>query len=203
MRVFVRRGFTLLELVVASALVAVMGMAVVALAGRGLTVWQRTDAQLQQTLQMEKALQQLAGDLRNAVAISDQAFVGDTAGLVFFRDEEAGRLVRLNYRLEESGGERILLREEQSYPAAENKAGETKTALDRVRVFSLEYASLEERDGQKALIWVPAWSASQQTTAVPELVRITVGCNDPKGGVLSLTREVWIPHGTLTASPHE
>lgn len=197
------KGLTLLELTVTAAMAAIMVAAVVVLVGRGLTAWTRADARLQQLFQMQKALAQVEQDLRQSVALAEPLFVGESSRLVFFRSEGPTQLVQLEYRLEEESAGKTLLRERREFPLSEEEEPESRRSLERVRAFSLEYAALQESGGEPELDWLPAWSVSEQSSAVPELVRITVECDDPKGGRLSLNREVWVPHGTLAVPTGE
>lgn len=193
----VRGGFTLLELVVAAALTALMSAAVVALVGRGLTAWQRADARLQQMFRAQKAFQQLAEDLRAAVPVTGRPFLGEESRLGFLRAESAHQLSRVGYRLEEGAGGKILIRERDLYPEKEGRDPETRVLLDRVRRMVLAYPVLEEDGGQKQLAWQPAWHKPKGPESVPELVRVTMELDDSRGGKLSWTGEVWVPQGSL------
>ena len=195
----VRGGFTLIELVVAAALTALMSTAVVALVGRGLTAWQRADIRLQQMFRAQKAFQQLAEDLRAAVPVAGQPFLGEESRLAFLRAESEHQLARIGYRVEETTGEKILIRERELYPKREGQDPETRVLLDHVRRVALAYPVLEEDGGQKRLAWQPAWTEPKGSEVVPELVRVTMELDDSKGGKLSWTGEVWVPQGSLGA----
>lgn len=203
MRSFVRRGFTLIELTVAAALVAIMGSAVVALVGRGLTAGQRADGRLHQLFRAEKAFQQMAEDLRGALPVAEEPFLGEEGRMGFVRAESPQQLAQIGYRLEPGEAGRVLIRDRESYPSSEEQAPDSKVVLDHLRLFSLAYPALEEAGGQKQIAWQPVWTDSDESENVPEMVRVTVEIDDPKGGTVSLTREVRIPHGALAVPPRE
>lgn len=110
-----KRGFSLLELLVVVMILAVAIAAIGACLGAGIRVWDvarefggaETDALL--------AMDEMTRDLRNAVALADVPFVGETrsvafGGLVWRGDPPQARFGQIRYHYRP--GERQLIREQ-------------------------------------------------------------------------------------------
>lgn len=176
---------------------AIMVSAVVVLVGRGLTAWQRADGRLQELFRAEKAFQRLAEDLRNSVAVADSPFLGEGGELGFVRVESAQQLALIGYRVEERAGTKLLIRERREYPPSEDRPPEVSVLLDPLRAFSLAYPVLREGEAPRELEWQSNWPNAEGSKNVPEMVRVRVEFDDPKGGARSWTRVVWVPQGSL------
>ncbi len=194
-------GFTLLELVLAAGMVALVSTAAVVFLGRGLTAWQRGDGRLQQLFEVEKGLEGLGEDLRNSLSLASRPFDGTASALGFARAEDATDLEWVSYQLAGGAGGQTLIRERASFPEEAGEVPQRKSVLHGLVGFSVEYGALEEAGGQRTLQWVGSWSGSGQPAQVPRLIRVMVRVDDPKGGIHSVTREFWIPHGVLASPP--
>ncbi len=199
-----RQGFTLLELMVAAALSVILVVAVAALLGRGLTVWRRTDVELQQLFLVEKGLNMLGRELRNGVALADQAFEGTETGVTFTTAEEPTRLSLVRYTLVSQGGRQALVRQWEPFPNPEAVV-QTKTLIPQVKSFSLTYGILEKVEGQEQFRWSTDWQKSPNPPQqLPELLRVQCEIeNPPYGRPLRVIREFRIPHGVLRSSSVE
>ncbi len=197
-------GFTLLELTVAVALSGLLLTAVVVLAGRGITAWQRADGMLQQMFRVEKGLNQMGEDLRNAEALAERPFQGGRDRLSFALSEGSGRLSEVTYRLEQGRGGQSLIREKRNLPIQEGEPVEAKAVLDGVASFSIGYGALQESGGRRGLRWRGKWDSSAgDLSVIPKLIRVDLQSRDSRGGLTSATRYLWVPQGVLRAESQE
>ena len=189
-------GFTLLELTVAAALLVVLGGAVTILFGRGLTAWQRADGRLEQIFVIEKGLERFGRELRNAIVIADLPWAASKDAVTFSTAESPTEIGIVSYRVVASTtGTPELIREWQAYPKDQETV--KTTIASNVSNFSLEYASIDEKDGQKRIAWLSTWDMSKQLNHTPKLVRIRMETTDPKGRAYGMTRQLWIPSGVF------
>ena len=193
-------GFTLLELTVAVALSGMILASVVVLVGRGMTAWQRADGMLQQMFRTEKGLNQMGEELRNAEALAERPFEGGMDRLSFALSEGSDRLSEVTYRLEPGRDGQSLIREKRNLPAQEGDPVEVKMVLDGVTSFSIGYGTLQESEGHRGFQWSGKWDSSAEgLSVVPKLIRVDLQSRDPRGGLTSATRHLWVPQGVLRA----
>jgi len=198
-----QKGFTLLELVVAAALSGILLITVAVLLGRGFTVWQRTDARLQQLFLTEKGLDMLGQELRNGVVLADLPFEGLPEQLFFTSVSDPTHLLQLRYKIESVHGTETLVRESQPYPAAESPL-QVKPIIPRVKVFSLKYGVLQEANGQQSVRWLDTWKpTSAQMLQLPKLLQVRIETADSQGKIDSVIREFRIPQGVLGSASVE
>ena len=191
------KGFTLVELLVAAALGVLVLAAAVTLVGRGLTVWQRTDARLQQLFLVEKGLDMLGRELRNGVALADLPFEGSSEGLSFASGIDDSHLSQIRYTLEPAGSFRALVRETQPFPAGDQPPVR-KALIPGIRSFSLQYATLKEPSpGEKSFSWSDTWTAGALGTRMPKLLQLRMETVDARGAARSIVREYRVPHGAF------
>lgn len=197
-------GFTLLELTVAVALTGILLAAVVALAGRGMTAWQRADGMLQQMFRTEKGLNQMGEELRNAEALAENPFEGRSNRLTFALSEELDRLSEVTYRLEPGRGGPSLVREKRGLPIREGEPVELKRVVPGVTSFSIGYGALRGSQEHRELQWRENWDSSVEGfSGVPKLIRVDLQSRDPRGGLTSATRYFWVPDGVFSAESQE
>lgn len=196
------RGFTLLELVVASALTVLLGGAAAVLAIRGLTAARREEAALGQMFLLEKAAERLGRDLRNAVPAADGRFEGMRQELSFVLSEGPVSLASVRYRLVPSKSGISLIREWRPFPA-EGPEPQAATLLTRVVNFSVLYGIIQPVDSRRLLKWSEVWSVPvPEPAALPGVVQVRLESEDSQGRPYSVTREFLIPQGVLR-SPRE
>ncbi len=194
------QGFTLLELMIASALIAVVGLAVVTVFGRGFTAWRRSDARLQELFAVEKGFRTLGKELRNAVVLADGPFEGSKGEMKFFVSEDPVHLARVRYRVLPEG---TLVRESQPFPSGKDAPFQPKNLISKVAAFSIEYGFPKKTDDGRTLIaWQEAWAVTQQAQ-LPTIVRVHIAAEDSQGKISIYNREFWIPHEGLQSIPIE
>ena len=198
-----RAGFTLLELVVAAALAALMLSASATLLVRGLTASERMQGRLQALFALEKATETLGHELRNAVALEDLRFTGDKKDLDFATQEGPTRLTKVHYRLAAGDSSQGLIRESQPFPS-DDRSLQSKTLATRVVNFAVVYGMIKEVDGKLSVQWVETWNEKPpQPAALPKIVKVELQVLDSKGRPCSVTREFLIPQGVLRTLPDE
>ncbi len=186
------KGFTLLELVVATSLAVVIGVAAVLVLGRGLTAWQRADGRLQIFFVVERGLNRMAEELRNAVVLADSPFVGEAGQMVFLKSEGATGLRQVRYALQGVGEDSVLIREGLAFPETEEEEVVTQRLVGRVSRFSMTYAYQGEAPGE--LLYLDTW---QPDDALPKFLRVRLAAEDAEGRAHDVTRDFWLPHGVL------
>jgi hypothetical protein len=165
---------------------------VVLVLGRGLTAWQRADGRLQIFFVVERELNQMEEELRNAMALADSPFRGGAEEVVFVRAEGATELWRVRYALQASGERSALVREESAFPETGEESVVTQRVVDRVSQFSMAYGYRGEIPGQT--VYLNTW---QLDHALPKLLRVKLTAEDAEGRTYDVTRVFLIPHGVL------
>ena len=195
------KGFTLLELVIASALAVVMAAAGATVLVRGLGASRRAEAGLDQLLQLERTAERLGSELRNAVPLADLRFTGSSREISFISASGPKELARIRYRLAPAaaGGEALVREEQPVIPGA--PPPRTATLIKQVVIFSLVYGIIQKVGGRPSLTWVERWdNPSTEPASLPELVRVQLETQDLRGRPYSITREILIPQGVLKES---
>ena len=199
-----RRGFTLLELLVAAALAAVVASAVAVLFGRGLAAWQQANGRLERLFGIQKGLNRLGEELRNSVFLesADPPFTGEKNRIQFYLAQAPDRLVKVTYALSREKGTSAWIREQQKYPSSSEEAEPSKRIVMPVSDFSLQYGYLKQEEGAPTLRWEESWDVSQQKQ-LPRLVQVRVETKDRRLGIRTVRRVWWIPQGVLGSTPGE
>ena len=186
-------AFTLLELILAVAIGVSVFIPAAALGVRGLSVWQRADGHLQQLFRIEKNLDILGEDLRNAVAQPDLPFKWSPEGLVFCTAADPSHLLQLRYRLESlQDGTKALIRESRPFPSRERESFLTKILLPKMRSFSVQFAVRTQ--GQPTAGWLDSWNVPDQ---IPIFVQVRMEVEDSYGRVEAVLKEYRIPSGVF------
>lgn len=194
-----REGFSLLELVVATTLLVILGGAVSVLLVRGLGVWQRSDASLRQLFLMEKGLADFSEELRNAIVLMEKPFEGLKEEMSFTLVEDSTRLSQVRYHLLAQGQTKALVREEQSYPPSDAQPI-TITLIPNVTSFSIAYASVQQVGGQKVVQWLDEWPVAPEAPKLPQLIEVKIEAQDNRGKSYTRSQWVWVPQGSLEVS---
>ena len=199
-----RAGFTLLELAIAAGLAALMLTASTVLLVRGLVAAQSMEGRLKTTFALEKSMEGLGRELRNAVALNDPRFSGKADDLSFSVADGPTRLTQIRYKFVPSDSAGSLVRDVQVFPLSSDEPVQSKTLVKQVVHFSLVYAMIKEEGGKSSLQWVPTWEDKPpQQAGLPKLVKVQLIALDSRGRPCSVTREFLIPHGVLRNPPDE
>lgn len=199
-----RKGFTLLELVIAAGLTAIMATAVVVVLGRGLTAWKTTDSRLQKIFELKKSISLFEKDLRNAAAFDPIPFEGKAGEWIFTSAQASDRLSAIGYRLAPApdGGsvlERtVQLLDQEPQPVA------VKQLLSGVKEARVQYAAFRGEQEKKNLEWIDAWDSAVQNKQIPRGIRLAwVVSQGSSGPDISFSEEIWIPQGAWGVIPNE
>ena len=197
------RGFTLLELVIASGLAVLLGGTAAALAMRGLTAARREEAALQQMFLLERTAERMGRELRNAVPAAGGRFEGAGREISFVLSEGPVSLASVRYHLVLSERGQSLIREWRPFPSENDQEPQAATLLTRVVNFSVLYGIIQQVDSRRLLKWSEVWSVpAPEPGVLPELVQVRLESEDSQGKPHSVTREFLIPQGEL-GSPRE
>jgi prepilin-type N-terminal cleavage/methylation domain-containing protein len=172
-----RLGFTLLELLVAVALAAIVGGAVLAAFSGGLRVWERSDTYGRSEQMALFVMARMGRDIANAVAVGDDTFDGDRGqfSLLTQREVYAGPipapLEAVTYLPPPDGGGGVLRRAE-AWPRGRGGVQEELMGEAGLRV-AFAYATgmtMGEPSG-----WLDQWRSE---TNLPHAVRIVLVTED-------------------------
>ncbi|MEZ0230906.1 MAG: type II secretion system protein J, partial [Planctomycetota bacterium] len=90
-----RRGFTLLELLVATSVLVVLGSALVVILRGGITTWRRGEARRESFEVAQAILAQLSDDLMNATVDPETSLGAQNAEIVFLGDADEDDRARM------------------------------------------------------------------------------------------------------------
>jgi prepilin-type N-terminal cleavage/methylation domain-containing protein len=194
-------GFTLLEVLVSTAIFAVVALAVYSAFAGGVGAWRRAQefSAAYQTARL--VLDDMAGELKNAVTISGSDFVGESRSLSFLTVLQsplgAGRpadprITRVTYEAQRDRAtatyalSRLEVSDVEGAPQ-----GEAELVVNPISTVEFQYTSKDETG--RLVPWRDAWQVSD---AVPLGVKITLVVGDTR-----FTKLVFIPHGFQEPQP--
>lgn len=190
------RGFTLVELLVVTAILALVALAVVSTFGAGLKVYSRVRGYSVAQSDVLLFLEKLETDLRNTFKFSTIDFTGDGkkvsfAGLAGGFDAMPRQglfLAKVSYCFNNKTG--FLVREQRIYPGTslETKAGNGNSRpLARIENIILSYCYFDPNTRKHN--WRDSWAAGN---GIPSAVKIKVIFKDIDKDA-ELSRTVFVP----------
>jgi prepilin-type N-terminal cleavage/methylation domain-containing protein len=161
-----RRGFTLIEIIVAATICSIVAIGLGAALVSGLRLWNRIQSPGKYQLHVVVALEQLARQLRQSVNVSARPFNGRQNG-VSFVSVTGDSLIEYAYEYRPTEG--ALVVEKRSFSGKEDNpsAAEPEYVLRGVDALAIRYLSPEDKDG--AGEWADQWDKPGR---VPLAVRI-------------------------------
>ena len=182
------RAFTLVELLIVSALLAIISMAVYAVFNSGVKIWQRIgDLTWEEDLNI--LLDKLQSDLRNSFDFQGIDFTGEKDKLAFATIVDSARLKKktvgqVAYFFDTYSG--TLSREERDYAHIFGEdRGRVSVVSTNIRFLRFQYRYYDEE--MKRYIWNDQWA----TEGLPGAVRVELEFDD--GDAARITRTVDIP----------
>lgn len=213
----VRRGFTLLELVVALAMAAILAVSLYTSLHVALKAKERTEAALEPSRTAEMAMEFLRGDFQNALpptgllagtfeGTSQSENPGDSGDDVNFYSTADGpqhvdgngeiKNIELTVTVEPGSTDQVLVRR-----VTRNLLSQVQTNPDeevicrKVAGFSVRYFTGSD--------WVDTWDSTQEDNTLPVAVEVTLDLQQPDtpGGIYRTVRVFPLPCSTAASDP--
>lgn len=201
-------SFTLIELLIALSIFAVVAVTLYSAFFAGVSVWKRSGDTSGSYQDISAVFDDIARDLKNAVYFSKDeesgyAFMGAPGKIAFMTLEErvgarmkpCREIARLSYYFDDTADEFIKKRADISLGFDIVKA-EKDVLLRGVEDFRFEYCYYSG-DEDEPYIWQDEWS--DEDARIPRGIRITAVMNGVKrgDGASRITRVIFIPTGVL------
>jgi len=199
----VRRGFTLVELLVTSFILGVISVGIIASFASGLKVYEKVQNYMGSRADVLLALERIERDLRNIVNSSVVEFIGENELISFASVTDDGSLGRVLYYVK--GARDMFTREEQGYKlATEMKLRKGKGKVKKlvsVRDIDFTYYYYDKEDEEYK--WVEVWDPEEngdegeeisEDERVPLGVRLEMTFIEGRERI-TLTRTVLVPVG--------
>ena len=173
-------GFTLLELLVAAAIVAVLAIAIVSAFAGGIRVWEEAQARSRDQVAVALALEVFQRDVRNGLHLRAVPLTGDANGLQWPALVQVGatgtpeRLGMIQYSHDLS--RQAFVRKVWAYPDREPGERDAESLISSVEEADFSYYDEGHGQGQ-ANDWVAAWAGG---TNWPGGVRIVLRMRNGK-----------------------
>lgn len=181
-----QRGLTLIELLVALGIMALLSTALVVALRQGVMTWRRLQQVSAGAQALREALTQLDRDAAHAVLL---AGANDTPPVLTatalelvtaaYPSEAMPQLTRVWWRVEpQADGTQTLTRLTAPYPALPtHDDGRVSVQLDGLRTCEFAYAAYDRVT--QHVIWEPAWTLGTEPDGVlPQLTRVTIAPAD-------------------------
>lgn len=204
-----KRGFTLIELIVSITIFALAGTAVLAVLTNGITAWRRGNKDRTYLRKIRLVTESMARDLRNTFKFSGIAFEGEEDSVIFpvlissepdsnpGEDEtghetghEVGRVVYFYDKKR-----KVMCKEEKTFSEVyqqEGEVGKGKVLFEHLRKLEFSYCYLDNATGDYK--WKDDWKKEEQDS-IPVGVK-TKMIFEKKIGLEDFERTIFIPIGT-------
>ena len=178
-RLFAKEGFTLIEILVATSILGVIGLTILTTFGSGLHVYERVQAFGGSQAEVLLALEEMERDIKNVFPMSTVAFEGDSHRIAFPAVIETLKIIdgkesvvpsvgRISYYIDEAiymdDVEKSLMRVQQNYSLAvaggDAQEGQGET-LALIEDLAFEYYYYDEE--AKTYGWQNSWSGEEET----------------------------------------
>lgn len=208
-----RRGFTLMELLIALSIFAVIAVCLYSVFSGGLRVYRKQEKVFKYSHNVNLALDKMAGELRNAINYSMPAqpagqleearklkFTGDDKNLSFMT-AKGSNIIKVDYFYVSTRDRRGVLKKRISYQkeAFNEEKHPEMVMIEGLDNLSFEYA-YRGADSEAPPEWQTQWGkeAREEKSKIPAGVRITLEFKDPEEKRPEILRKtVFIPTGTL------
>ena len=184
-------GFTLVELVISSAIIALVAITVYAVLAGGIKVWKKAALIQNKGFALRLTVEKMSSELRNTFKFSTIPFEGTEESIAFSAliDNQVGRI---SYFLNEDN---ILCRQAQAYPEVFKKGenGRRDLLIPEITELKFSYCYLDNASGEYK--WKDKWVKEEQDT-IPQAVKIELKFKNKTGQGEKFTKTVFIPIGT-------
>lgn len=200
-----KKGFTLVEVLITSVIIAIMSLAIYSVFANGVTIWRRGTESKTYERRLRINLEKMTGELRNTFKFSSIPFEGEEDSIKF------PALISMAYNTEEeqivyqSVGRIIYFydkSEEALYKRTEDYAGvfnekeddEDEGALLISNVSELEFSFCYLDNATGNYKWKDDWKKEEQET-IPQAVKINMVL-ERAGREREIEKIIFIPMGT-------
>lgn len=212
-----KKSFTLIELLLAITIFAVIASVIYSSFRLGTLSWRRIESDLSKYQRIRYALNSMSNDLANAFAHKEIQFLGEEkriefAGLIktpntnvenigkisyFFLSDaegETGRLMRQSLLYWQVKAEELA--EEVEEPLEIAEADEGDELLSNVLDFSLGYCYNISEDEGLSLDWQPDWTPEDVIPAGVK-IKLVLKDEDSPGGEMIFAKRIFVPSGEI------
>lgn len=192
-----KKSLTLIEVLITTAILSLVGFAVYSTFANGLRIWKRARIIKEETRSVVLSLEKIVLDLRNALNFSQIPFEGDSSFISFAarvktEDKEKTVLGQIIYAIDL--GKNRLYKEERTYSEfLEDKETNRKTALSGVKKVKFSFCYLDNATGDYR--WKDDWKKEEQDS-LPWAVKLDLVLERENKKDLKLSRIIIIPVGT-------
>lgn len=195
------KAFTLVELLIAATIMAMIGLAILSTFAGGLKIYRRIQSYQDTQQDALISLEKMERDLRNALNFSKINFAGDAkkisfAGLIKIVDSDGNQntaLGKISYYFD--GVKDVLIKEEQDYPKAVSEKGQRRgnrkelASIDEIK-FSYFYFNSETNKCE----WKESWGLDErlEEKKLPLGVKVELMLKS-NGKDVKLDRTVFLP----------
>jgi len=201
-------GFTLIELMVAVSIFAIIVVVIYSTFGTGVSVWRKTEKMQNLYQDIRLALDKIALDLENAVLYSEKEefsnFEGEKNRISFYSLVDIFQIIpahpelrKITYSLDEST--HILQRLEQTFPESMqgSRVQEAEGIVAQVDNLNFSYCYIDE-GAAPSYKWKDTWDSKQ---GIPQGVKIELEIDTEEK--LVFVKHVFIPSGEKVREEEE
>lgn len=202
-----KKAFTLIELLIAISIFAVVAVALYSTFFAGISIWRRSSAGGDIYQEVKFTLDDITKDLRNIVYCTKDeesmyAFSGGAQEITFFtleapfvrEGEPRKELVKVVYKYDQEKDELIRMRAEKSTGFDVEKS-EREALLKNMKELKFEY-SYFSGDEDEPYLWQEEWEDDE--ARIPRGVRLTFRVKTEKEAEpLEFTKTIFVPIGVL------
>ena len=189
-KVLSKRGFTLIELVLVTAILTVIGMAVYGTFSNGLNIWKKiTEDSVTEDINL--FFEKISFDLRNSFKLTGLRFKGSKTKVSFplkikykGKDGLENTIGEITYYIDQK--KKTLMRREANYSEVyRKKPGFVRILSENISSLQFTYYVYEEK--YKKYAWVTDWQLSDEyfgevvEETLPLVVKIEIGIPGEKG----------------------
>lgn len=188
------RGFTLMELLLATTLFAITAVAIYSSLAVGIKVYKRGSNISGEYSDLGLAFHRIAQDLRTVIHINDVYLVEELQKIYFFSIQPttsgARELYKITYTWERERDYFALLRLKETYiDSLQDEHQKGDRLLDNVKRLSFDYGYLKKGiSGEKEFQWKEDWNQK----ALPRMVRLKIEKDGEK-----FSKVIYCPSGKM------
>ena len=188
-----RRAFTLIELIIAAAILSVVMVSVYSAFSVGIKAW-RTGSEGQDLRKTRIALLKIQKELRSSFFFSKAPFKGGSSEIIFpiaVTEKDTKKIHIVTYSISED--KKYIIRKQRLF--TENSQAEEEAVEKRIfSARSIAFQYMYRLDNPEGIDWEGDWPETRQ--AVPSAVKISFELDN---GNELYNKTIFIPQGALTA----